>query len=925
LKAKSIAYLVLFGVVPILILGQGTTGELRGLRLKCDGASPGYTLFAPMSSDTTYLINSDGLVVRTWKSTLLPSAWVYFLDNGNVLRGGSDRGNSPFGGGGQGGRFQEFDFDGGLVWDFQYNEPRLPHHDVAVLPNGNILAIAWEGKTADETRRAGRRETAIPASGVWPDMVIEFAPQRPNGGQIVWEWHAWDHLVQNINPALENYADPATRPERIDINGDTSGGGAFSRDIFHTNSIDYNPQLDQILLSVPTYDEIWVIDHSTTTSEAAGRTGGRSGKGGDLLYRWGNPQSYGRGAAADQLLGFQHDARWIPQGRPGAGHLMVFSNRTPGPNGPYTKVYEFVSPLNADGRYTVPDVGPFEPSTPVWTYSDPSLQTTNLSGAERLANGNTLISAGPQGRLFEITPAGDIVWEYWSPYSGASSNNASAFSLFRAVHIRADHPGLAGRDLNPLDPQPRIASFASIGTASGNCPATIPAPTLTNVQPSTLALGTSVDVTLTGSDFAAGMTVDAGEHITVSDVQVIDSTLARVTLSVGDAAPVGPLAITVTTNRGASSPATLNVASPFPDLSIVSAHTGNFGEGFDETYVVTVRNQGIAPSGGVITTTDLLPQGFTFVSGSGPGWSCSAAGQLVTCANSGPLAAQDSTQYALTVAVGEDAASNVNHVVSVALDGDLNTFNNTMSDFTTVVAPSPGFVFTPSPLAPGRQAGVGIVMSTPFPHEVTGSITLTFDSNAVIPVDDPAIQFASGGRTAVFTIPANAAAARFGSDSPEGPLAFQTGTVAGAFNFSGTLTAGRLQKSFTTAGLGALTIPLQALSIQQIQTSTQGGFAVSMLLFSAARQVTQLSLSFNTVPAIRLSCGATPRCISAGNTVTLDVEQQFAQWFNGNPEFGGLAQLRLPFTIEGGAVKGGVAVKLRNTKGESNSQTFALP
>ena len=110
----------------------------------------------------------------------------------------------------------------------------------------------------------------------------------------------WDHLIQNIDPTLETtYADPATHPERININGDTSGGGAsaFCRDMFHTNAVDYNPELDQIILSVPTFNEVWVIDHSTTTQEAAGRTGGRSGKGGDLLYRWGNPQAYGRGTA----------------------------------------------------------------------------------------------------------------------------------------------------------------------------------------------------------------------------------------------------------------------------------------------------------------------------------------------------------------------------------------------------------------------------------------------------------------------------------------------------------------------------------------------------------------------------------------------------------------------------------------------------
>src|SRR5688572_7827419 len=327
MKSRLTFALLLLFLVHVATLGQGSVGN-RGLRLNCAGATPGYTLFAPMSSDVTYLVNMNGQVVRTWRSAFLPSAWVYFLDNGHVLRGGSDRGASPFSGGGQGGRFQEFDLAGNIVWDFTYNQPRLPHHDVAVLPNGNILAIAWEGKTAEEVRRAGRRPADVPANGIWPDMLIEFDPDPPNGATIVWEWHIWDHLIQNFDPTRENYGDPAAHPERIDINGD-SGGFAFSRDVFHTNAVAYNPELDQVLLSIPTYNEVWVIDHSTTMQEAAGRTGGRSGKGGDLLYRWGNPQAYGRGTDNERLLGFQHDSRWIPRGRPGAGNMMVFNNRAP--------------------------------------------------------------------------------------------------------------------------------------------------------------------------------------------------------------------------------------------------------------------------------------------------------------------------------------------------------------------------------------------------------------------------------------------------------------------------------------------------------------------------------------------------------------------------------------------------------------------
>jgi len=441
----------------------GAPLEPRGLRLKTDKATPGYVLFSPLASDTTYLVDNYGKAVRTWISDLLPSAWVYMKDNGHIVRGGKETNAAGIGGGGQGGRFQEFTFDGELVWDFSFNdEKHLPHHDAVILPNGNVLAIVWEAKTAEEARKASRREGFIPQRGLWPDMLVEFEPQPPNGAKIVWEWHSWDHLIQNVNPQLDNYGNPADHPERINVNGDLIGTTTPPQnptsDMFHTNSVAYNFELDQILLSVLRFNEVWVIDHSTTTEQARGRSGGRSGKGGDLLYRWGNPQAYGRGVESDRRLGFQHDARWIPAGRPGAGNITVFSNRTPGPAGEQTKVYEIVPPVDAGGHYVaVPDRS-FGPAGPVWTYSAESLEAGNVSGAERLANGLTLISSGPQGRIFEITPAGEIVWEYWSPYSDATGTSvfqgANAFILFRAVRIPADHPALAGRRLQALDPQP---------------------------------------------------------------------------------------------------------------------------------------------------------------------------------------------------------------------------------------------------------------------------------------------------------------------------------------------------------------------------------------------------------------------------------------------------------------------------------------
>ena len=254
----------------------GGLDEPRGVRVNTNGASPGYVLFTPLTSDTTYLIDNDGQVVRTWKSDFIASSWVYMLDDGSVIRGGTEPETFGFSGGGQAGRFERFSFDGEILWNFSSNnETHLPHHDVAVLPNGNLLAIAWELKTVEESRRAGRREELIPERGLWPDTLIEFEPVGRDDARIVWEWHTWDHLIQNVDPNLPNYGDPAEHPERIDINGDRVGADSVpenpSSDLFHTNGVAYNPDLDRIIMSSPNFNELWVIDHSTTTAEAAGR------------------------------------------------------------------------------------------------------------------------------------------------------------------------------------------------------------------------------------------------------------------------------------------------------------------------------------------------------------------------------------------------------------------------------------------------------------------------------------------------------------------------------------------------------------------------------------------------------------------------------------------------------------------------------
>ncbi len=447
----------------------------------------GYTLFSPLRSTSIYLIDMQGEEVKRW-ATEYNGAAIYMLDNGNLLRGTRDR--DPVGvftGGGEGGVIQEIAWDGTVLWDFKYSdEVKRHHHDIAAMPNGNVLLIAWEGKTREEALTAGINPDRMEEDGIWPDFIVEIEPVLPDGGKEVWKWNAWDHLVQEHDPTKDNYGVVAEHPELIDINAaaphrerqqlanpeelerlralgyfgggsgaDADSGPEIGRDWQHTNGIDYSPELDQIVLSVRNFSEIWVIDHSTTTEEAAGHTGGRAGKGGDLLYRWGNPEAYGAGAADDRRLFVQHDPSWIPPGRAGAGNILVFNNGTgrAGDDGHYSSVDEIAPPRDAEGRYIMEPGRPVGPPEPVWSYTAEdrtSMYSPLVSGARRLRNGNTLICVGEGGRLREVGAGDEIVWEYVNPYdeqegvgAGGRQGGPGPGSLFRAERVPADHPGVA--------------------------------------------------------------------------------------------------------------------------------------------------------------------------------------------------------------------------------------------------------------------------------------------------------------------------------------------------------------------------------------------------------------------------------------------------------------------------------------------------
>jgi Arylsulfotransferase (ASST)/Secretion system C-terminal sorting domain len=421
----------------------------------------GYTMFYPNNQNTVYLINNCGEVVHKWTDapTSRPGNAVYLLPNGTLLktrRPAAVNADTIWAGGG-GATIEIVDWDNKPSWSYNLNNGKARlHHDIKMMPNGNILAIAWERLTADQAIALGRDPAKISQNSVWPDYIIEIDPKINSGNPVVWEWHAKDHFIQDFDSTKANYGNVVEHPELIDFNFDTSNGAA---DWMHSNALDYNPTLDHILLSVPTFHELWIIDHSTTTAQAADHKGGKSNKGGDLIYRVGNPAAYKRGTAQDQTLFYPHDCHWVqdlPIGHPDYGKIMVFNNQI---STTYSTIEKFGAPWSMyDLAYDKLN-GVWLPSKFTNTITHPgprSFVSSGLSSSQILPNNNLLIFSGRQGYITEMTPLKKIVWEYIIPLK-AGKPIATTESLldndnvtFRAYKYSKDYTGLAGRILNPI-------------------------------------------------------------------------------------------------------------------------------------------------------------------------------------------------------------------------------------------------------------------------------------------------------------------------------------------------------------------------------------------------------------------------------------------------------------------------------------------
>jgi len=509
-------------LIIITLLFNFTYSQTVGLIQHDSGSlDDGYVLFAPNNSTTTYLVNKCGKQVKTWPSTYRPGQSVYLLPDGTLLRTGNTN-NSTFTVGGTGGIIQKIDWNGNVTWSYTVSDAtKCQHHDVKALPNGNILIIAWESKTNTQAIAAGINPTQVPTT-LWSEQIIEVQPIGSNGGNIVWEWHLWDHLIQNYDNTKLNYdTSIANNPQLVNINFQAR---ATNSDWIHLNSIDYNPTLDQILLSSHNFDEVWIIDHSTTTSQAALHLGGNSGKGGDLLYRWGNPQAYENGSSANQKLFGQHNARWIEAGFPFENEIMVFNNGIGRPGGNYSTV-EIINPPVNGATYTA--TLPYLPTTTSWNYNygNPnSLYSQNISGAQPLSNGNVLICSGSSGTFTETTSSGAQVWKYINPVNNLGiinqGTNPLQNAVFRCTYYPTNYSGFNGHSLTAG------STIENSNTVAASCNLTL--------ENETFALNNEIKIYPNpASDF---ITIDFGltnEKLNINLINSLGQTIKKTEITMG--------------------------------------------------------------------------------------------------------------------------------------------------------------------------------------------------------------------------------------------------------------------------------------------------------------------------------------------------------------------------------------------------------
>jgi len=399
----------------------------KGLHLNEEEALESYTLFD--NENGAYLIDNCGSIINKWENLGDIDNHLKFLDNGHLLF--IQNNNSIL----------EVDWDGNVTKFTNKRDFNLKlDYEVIKLPNGNYLCTGRRIESQGFFIFKGYN----PSNGFpkYDDTVVEIEAES---GLVVWEWRISDHVIQQRDSLRSNYGILSENPGKLNVDAISEIDWRFD-ETFMINGIDYNAELDQIALSIRKISEVIIIDHSTTTDEAKTGEGGTHGMGGDILYRWGNPQNYNQGSSANRVLYYQHNPNWIQHGA-NKNKLMIYNNGLDRPvpsfEDSYSEAIILDTKVNADGSYTKVNNAAFSPplADDIFSGQDFNFYSGYTSAAKVLPNGNTFITVGGNGRLIEITADKNLVWDYTIP--------DRRFNFFRAVKYPRDHPAFENKDLTP--------------------------------------------------------------------------------------------------------------------------------------------------------------------------------------------------------------------------------------------------------------------------------------------------------------------------------------------------------------------------------------------------------------------------------------------------------------------------------------------
>lgn len=388
-----------------------------GILYNSENVQDGYVL---VSHDfSTYLLDQCGEIVNEW-SIFNPQFHVKMDTEGNVyyIRQG---------------KIFVRDWQDNIIQEITHNVTGLELvYDIIKRDNGNFLVNCRWSTSFSDLEDIGWDLNIGFANQV--DGIVEINPE----GELVWAWNIMDHTIQDKIQSAPNFGSVTDNPQLLDSRAVSNFDWTFG-ETFMFNGFDYNKELDLIMISVRKMSEIIIIDHSTTTEEAAGHSGGKYGKGGDVLFRWGNPRNYNRNSSSERYLYFQHNPNWIKHGEH-AGGIIVFNNGLSSSDGSSVIIIEPQTDENDQFVMSDDHFQPILPSREIDNSSFANLSSEYTSGAKVMENGNVYITLGQHDQFIEVTPDDEIAWNYALQ---------GTHYTYRTEKYPSTYPGLIDKDLTP--------------------------------------------------------------------------------------------------------------------------------------------------------------------------------------------------------------------------------------------------------------------------------------------------------------------------------------------------------------------------------------------------------------------------------------------------------------------------------------------